>query len=70
LSKAFRCAATLKGNSMTKRPKEMDVVRRAYQLWQRAGEPSGKDDEFYFQARRELETVEDSDGAPTLGSAD
>jgi hypothetical protein len=55
---------------MTKRPKEMDVVRRAYQLWQRAGEPSGKDDEFYFQAWRELETVEDSDGAPTLGSAD
>jgi hypothetical protein len=27
-------------------PKEMDVVRRAYELWQQAGELSGKDDEF------------------------
>jgi hypothetical protein len=39
---------------MASTPKEIDVVRRAYQLWQQAGEPSGKDDEFYHQARREL----------------
>jgi DUF2934 family protein len=39
---------------MTK-PKEVDVVRRAYELWKNAGEPSGKDDEFYFQARKELQ---------------
>jgi hypothetical protein len=39
---------------MTK-PKEMDVVRRAYHLWKDAGEPSGKDDEFYFRARKELQ---------------
>ena len=36
-------------------PKEMDVVRRAYELWQQAGEPSGKDDEFYHQAKKELQ---------------
>jgi hypothetical protein len=35
----------LQGTSMAT-PKEMDVVRRAYELWQQAGEPSGKDDEF------------------------
>jgi DUF2934 family protein len=35
-------------------PKEMDVIRRAYQLWQQAGEPYGKDDEFYHQAKNEL----------------
>jgi Protein of unknown function (DUF2934) len=32
----------------------MDIVRRAYQLWQQAGEPEGKDQEFYHQAEREL----------------
>ena len=40
-------------------PKEMDVVRRAYELWQQAGEPSGKDDEFYHQAKKELQEALD-----------
>jgi DUF2934 family protein len=29
-----------------------EIVRRAYELWQRAGEPEGK--EFYHQAEQEL----------------
>jgi hypothetical protein len=37
------------------RLKEMDVIRRAYQLWQQAGEPSGRDEEFYYQAKQELQ---------------
>jgi Protein of unknown function (DUF2934) len=40
-------------------PKEMDVVRRAYELWQQAGEPSGKDEEFYHQAKKELQEALD-----------
>jgi DUF2934 family protein len=36
-------------------PKEMDVVRRAYELWQRAGEPPDKDQEFYHQAKKQLQ---------------
>lgn len=36
-------------------PKEIDVVRRAYQLWQQAGEPSNRDEDFYFQAKTELQ---------------
>ena len=36
-------------------PKEMDLIRRADQLWQQAGEPAGKDDEFYHQAKNELQ---------------
>jgi hypothetical protein len=36
-------------------PKEMDVIRRAYELWQQAGEPSNKDEEFYHQAKKELQ---------------
>ena len=38
-------------------PKEMDVVRRAYELWQRAGEPPDKDQEFYHQAKKQLRGV-------------
>jgi hypothetical protein len=35
-------------------PTRIEVVRRAYQLWQQAGEPEGRDGEFYLQAEREL----------------
>jgi hypothetical protein len=36
------------------RPAEMDIVRRAYELWERAGKPDGRDQEFYHQAEQEL----------------
>jgi len=36
-------------------PREMDIVRRAYQLWEKAGQPQGRDQEFYLQAERELQ---------------
>jgi hypothetical protein len=49
------------------KPKEMDVIRRAYELWQQAGEPAGRDDEFYHAAKIELqerlERGDSSDGA-------
>jgi hypothetical protein len=32
----------------------MRITRRAYELWQQAGEPKGRDEEFYRQASREL----------------
>jgi hypothetical protein len=32
----------------------MDIVRRAYELWEQAGKPDGRDQEFYHQAEREL----------------
>lgn len=32
----------------------MRITRRAYELWQQAGEPTGRDEEFYRQASREL----------------
>jgi hypothetical protein len=38
-----------------KRPARMKVVRRAYELWEKAGKPEGRDEEFYHQAERELE---------------
>ena len=30
------------------------LTRRAYELWQQAGEPKGRDEEFYRQAALEL----------------
>jgi hypothetical protein len=42
-------------------PKEMDVIRRAYELWQQAGEPSDKDEEFYHKAKKELQEALDED---------
>jgi Protein of unknown function (DUF2934) len=42
-------------------PKEMDVIRRAYELWQQAGEPSNKDEQFYHQAKKELQEALDKD---------
>jgi len=37
------------------RPAEMDIVRRAYELWERTGKPDGRDQEFYQQAEQELQ---------------
>jgi Protein of unknown function (DUF2934) len=37
------------------KPSRMQVVRRAYELWEQAGKPDGRDQEFYHQAERELE---------------
>jgi len=32
----------------------IEIVRRAYELWEQAGKPDGRDQEFYHQAEREL----------------
>ncbi len=41
------------------RPAGIDVVRRAYKLWEQAGKPEGRDQEFYLQAERELQETLD-----------
>ncbi|WP_425908205.1 DUF2934 domain-containing protein [Nitrobacter sp. TKz-YC02] len=35
-------------------PTQEQIERRAYELWQQAGFPSGKDEELAHQAEREL----------------
>ena len=37
-----------------KEPTKKQVTHRAYQLWEQAGKPEGRDEEFYHQAEREL----------------
>jgi Protein of unknown function (DUF2934) len=46
---------TVKRESTMKKPARIKVVRRAYELWEKAGKPEGRDQEFYHQAERELE---------------
>jgi hypothetical protein len=41
-------------------PTHIDIVRRAYQLWQQAGEPEGRDQEFYLLAEQELRNEDKS----------
>jgi Protein of unknown function (DUF2934) len=44
----------------TESPARMEVVRRAYELWQQAGMPEGRDQEFYLQAEQELRNADKS----------
>jgi hypothetical protein len=39
---------------------EEQILARAYELWQRAGEPAGRDEEFYHQAEQELRNKDKS----------
>ncbi|MDH2406947.1 DUF2934 domain-containing protein [Bradyrhizobium sp. SSUT18] len=39
---------------MASPPTKKDIERRAYQLWQQAGMPAGRDQEFYSEAERQL----------------
>jgi hypothetical protein len=36
------------------RPTKEQIIHRAYELWELAGKPEGRDDEFYHHAEGEL----------------
>jgi hypothetical protein len=42
---------------MRGRPPEIDIVRRAYELWEMSGKPENRDQEFYLQALQELQAA-------------
>ena len=66
---AFNLRRVASSRGTDARTKHIEVVRRAYQLWQEAGEPSDRDQEFYLQAERDLQGLEDR-GDPAKGSPD
>jgi hypothetical protein len=35
-------------------PTQQQITVRAYELWERAGKPQGRDEEFYHEAEKEL----------------
>jgi hypothetical protein len=41
-------------------PTKENITRRAYELWERAGKPEGRDEEFYRQAEQELRSEQTS----------
>jgi len=40
-------------------PTDDQIRVRAHQLWEQAGKPEGREDEFWHQAERELEQMEE-----------
>lgn len=48
-----------------------DKIRdRAYQLWDRAGQPEGREQEFWFDAERELAEEEEVDTSAEAAKLD
>jgi hypothetical protein len=50
-----RLGDSCRTKALMSKPRAMDIVRRAYELWEQAGKPEGKDWDFYLQAERELQ---------------
>jgi hypothetical protein len=44
-------------------PCKVQVIVRAYELWEEAGKPEGRDEEFYHQAEQELRGKDNSNPA-------
>jgi hypothetical protein len=67
LTRGAGCCAPPRNYLMAK-PAAIEIVRRAYALWQQAGEPEGRDQDFYLEAEKELQE-NDEDGVgpePTI----
>lgn len=45
---------------------EQRIRERAHQLWQEAGEPEGRDQEFYYLAEQELRNADKSSPEPDI----
>jgi hypothetical protein len=47
------------GEFIMAHPTEEQIRKRAFELWERAGKPEGREDEFWQQAQRELQDAEE-----------
>ena len=46
------------GEFIIAQPTEEQIRKRAFELWEQAGKPEGREDEFWNQAQRELQGAE------------
>jgi hypothetical protein len=46
-------------------PTQEQIIHRAYELWEKAGKPDGRDQEFYRQAEQELRNEDKSSALRT-----
>jgi hypothetical protein len=62
---SFRCGLALAGRDQVdmKKPPEIEIVRKAYELWEQSGKPEGRDQDFYLQALQELQTLPGNNAA-------
>jgi hypothetical protein len=65
LLSSFRCALELVGHDQVymRRPPEIEIIRKAYELWEQSGKPEGRDQQFYLQALQELQTLPDNNAS-------
>ena len=49
-------------------PTREQIIHRAYELWEQAGKPDGRDEEFYHQAEKQLREVDQA--SPALRTPD
>jgi len=49
------------GEFIMAHPTEEQIRKRAFELWEQAGKPEGREDEFWHQAQRELQGAEERD---------
>ncbi|MBE7504254.1 MAG: DUF2934 domain-containing protein [Verrucomicrobiales bacterium] len=47
-------------------PTHEAIAERAYFLWEQAGQPAGRDDEFWLRAEAELAAPVSADGLPPI----
>jgi hypothetical protein len=59
---SFCCVLELisRDQGCMRRPPEIEIIRKAYELWEQSGKPEGRDQEFYLQALHELQTLPDN----------
>jgi hypothetical protein len=62
---SIRCDLELLGRDQVymRRPPEIEIIRKAYELWEQSGKPEGRDHEFYLQALQELQTLPDNNAS-------
>ena len=62
---SIRCDLELLGRDQVymRRPPEIEIIRKAYELWEQCGKPEGRDQEFYLQALQELQTLPDNNAS-------
>ncbi|MCP3459606.1 DUF2934 domain-containing protein [Bradyrhizobium sp. CCGUVB23] len=42
-------------------PTEEQIRKRAFELWEQAGKPEGREDEFWQRAQKDLQDAEEND---------
>lgn len=49
------------GELIMAHPTEEQIRKRAFELWEQAGKPEGREDEFWQRAQKDLQDAEEND---------